>query len=307
MLLPMLFSLLTGDGQALALACPPLAALDAGGLRFSPARSRRGSRGSTYVSGRDVYLIVVLGWLGVATFGSAPFVLSGLMGPADAFFESMAGFTTTGASTVGRPEGVAPSLLLWRSISQWAGGIGIVLLFVAVAPLVGFGATQLYSAEAADPVPERLTARIRDTAKILAYVYLALTVGGVLALSVAGMGLFDAVNHALTTVSTGGFSTRSDSIAAFDSTTVEIFVTAGMVLSGANFALYFQAARGRLGRALGNAELIVYLSLVLFGPLVTAAGLYAGQYPSLGQALLDGLFQSASLSTGTGFTTADWK
>src|SRR4028118_1345300 len=153
LLLPMLCPLLTGDGQALAFAGPALAALVTGGLLFFPARSRRNSRGSTYVSGRDVYLIVVLGWLGVATFGSAPFVLSGLMGPADAFFESMAGFTTTGASTVGRPEGVAPSLLLWRSISQWAGGIGIVLLFVAVAPLVGFGATQLYSAEAAGPGP----------------------------------------------------------------------------------------------------------------------------------------------------------
>src|ERR687894_24659 len=210
--LPMLFSLLTGDGQALIFAGPALAALVTGALLFFPARSRRGSRGSTYVSGRDVYLIVVLGWLGVATFGSAPFVLSGLMGPADAFFESMAGFTTTGASTVGRPEGVAPSLLLWRSISQWAGGIGIVLLFVA----------------------------------------------------------------------------------------------AGMVLSGANFALYFQAARGRLGRALGNAELIVYLSLVAFGTLVTTTVLYADGGP-MGRSLLDGLFQSASLSTGTGFVTADWK
>jgi trk system potassium uptake protein TrkH len=164
-----------------------------------------------------VYLIVVLGWLGVATFGCVPFVISGLMGPADAFFESMAGFTTTGASTIGTPEEVVPSLLLWRSISQWAGGIGIVLLFVAVAPLVGFGATQLYSAEAADPVPERMTTRIRDTAKILVLVYVGLTLGGVVALFAAGMGAFDAVNHALTTVSTGGFSTRSESIAAFNS------------------------------------------------------------------------------------------
>jgi trk system potassium uptake protein len=195
---------------------------------------------------------------------------------------------------------------LWRSISQWAGGIGIVLLFVAVAPLVGFGATQLYSAEAADPVPERMTARIQDTAKILATVYVALTLGGVVALSLAGMGAFDAVNHALTTVSTGGFSTRSDSIAAFDSTTVDLFVAAGMLLSGANFALYFQAARGRLGRALGNAELIVYLSLVSFGTFVTTAALYYGGSPPA-LALRDGMFQSVSLSTGTGFTTADWK
>ncbi|MGH3147094.1 MAG: TrkH family potassium uptake protein, partial [Rubrobacter sp.] len=174
------------------------------------------------------------------------------------------------------------------------------------APLVGFGATQLYSAEAADPVPERMTSRIQDTAKILAVVYGALTTGGMVALSVAGMGPFDAVNHALTTVSTGGFSTHSDSIAAFDSTAVDLAVAAGMLLSGANFALYFQAARGRLGRALGNTELVVYLALVAFGTLVTTATLYYGGGPP-GLSLRDGLFQSVSLSTGTGFVTADWK
>src|SRR3712207_798915 len=110
------------------------------------------------------------------------------MGPMDAFFEAMAGFTTTGASTIQTLEGVAPSLLLWRSLTQWAGGIGIVVLFVAVAPLVGFGAAQLYSAELATPLPERLTPRIRDTAKILAYVYGALTLGTFAALLLAGMG-----------------------------------------------------------------------------------------------------------------------
>lgn len=302
MLVPMLFSLLVArDGTAPAFALPAFGALAAGGGTFFLARLR-----NSYVSSRDVYLIVVLGWLGIAAVGSVPFVLSGLLGPTDAFFESMAGFTTTGGSVISTPEEVAPSLLLWRSLSQWAGGIGIVLLFVAVAPLVGFGATQLYSAEAADPVPERLTARIQDTAKILATVYAALTLGGIVALSLVGMGLFDAVNHALTTVSTGGFSTRSDSIAAFDSVAVELAVAAGMLLSGANFALYFQAARGQLGRALGNAELVVYLALVAFGTLVTAAALYGSESPPA-VALRDGLFQSVSLSTGTGFTTADWK
>ena len=301
MLVPMLFSLLADDGNASAFALPAFSALFLGGGVYYSVRER-----NPYVSSRDVYLIVVLGWLGVAGVGCTPFILSGLLGPSDAFFESMAGFTTTGSSVIGKPEDVAPSLLLWRSISQWAGGIGIVLLFVAVAPLVGFGATQLYSAEAADPVPERMTARIQDTAKILAVVYGALTLGGIVALSLVGMGPFDAVNHALTTVSTGGFSTRSDSIAAFDSTAIDLAIVAGMVLSGANFALYFQAARGRLGRALGNAELVVYLALVLFGTIITTATLYQGGGP-FALSLRDGLFQSASLSTGTGFTTTDWK
>ena len=301
MLVPMLYALLVADGNAAAFAVPALATLVVGTLVFFLTRSER-----PYVSGRDVYMIVTLGWVGVGAAGSVPFVLSGLMGPADAFFESMAGFTTTGASTIGTPEEVAPSMLLWRSLSQWAGGIGIVLLFVAVAPLVGFGATQLYSAEAADPVPDRLTTRIADTAKILALVYGALTLGGVVSLSLAGMSPFDAVNHALTTVSTGGYSTRADSIAAFDSVAVELSITAGMILSGINFGLYFRAASGRLGLALGNVELLVFLGIIAASTLMVSASLYTGGASAF-SAARDALFQSASLITGTGFVTADWK
>ena len=301
MLIPTLYALLVRDGNTLAFAIPALATLAAGAAVFFLTRSQR-----PYVSGRDVYLIVTLGWVGVAAAGSAPFVISGLMGPVDAFFESMAGFTTTGASTIGTPEEVAPSLLLWRSLSQWAGGIGIVLLFVAVAPLVGFGASQLYSAEAADPVSDRLTTRITDTAKILALVYGLLTLGGVVSLLLAGMGPFDAVNHALTTVSTGGYSTRTDSIAAFDSVAVELAITAGMVLSGINFGLYFRAASGRLGLALGNVELLVFLGIIAASTLMVSASLYTGGASAF-SATRDAPFQSASLLTGTGFVTADWK
>ena len=301
MLVPTLYALIVADGNAAAFAVPAFSTLIAGTLVFFLTRSER-----PYVSGRDVYLIVTLGWVGVAAAGSVPFVLSGLLGPVDAFFESMAGFTTTGASMIGTPEEAAPSLLLWRSLSQWAGGIGIVLLFVAVAPLVGFGATQLYSAEAADPVPDRLTTRITDTAKILALVYGALTLGGVVSLLLAGMSPFDAVNHALTTVSTGGYSTRAESIAAFDSVAVELAITAGMILSGVNFGLYFRAVSGRLGLALGNVELLAFLGIIAAATLMVTASLYAGGASVL-SAARDALFQTASLITGTGFATADWK
>jgi trk system potassium uptake protein TrkH len=303
MLLPAAFSLVVVDGNALAFGFPAIGAIALGATLFFLTRSP-----DPRILRQDVFLIVVLGWLGVATAGALPFVLSGLMGPVDAFFESMAGFTTTGASTIRVPEQVAPSLLLWRSLSQWAGGIGIVLIFVAVAPLVGLGAAQLYSAELASPVAERLTPRIQDTAKILVYVYGALTLGGVAALLLAGMGPFDAVNHALTTVSTGGFSTRSDSIAAFDSRAVELYVVVGMVLSGVNFALYFQASQGRLGRVFGNRELQAYLGIIAVGTAVMTASLYAFDYQdSLIVAFQEALFQSASLLTGTAFSTADWK
>jgi trk/ktr system potassium uptake protein len=303
MLIPAAFSLVAVDGTTLAFGLPAFGAAVLGAVLFFSTRTST----DTYISGRDVFLIVVLGWVAVGTLGSLPFVLSGVMGPVNAFFESMAGFTTTGASTIRVPEEVAPSLLLWRSLTQWAGGIGIVLLFVAIAPLVGFGAAQLYSAEAATPVAERLTPRIQDTAKVLAYVYGALTFGGVAALLLAGMGPFDAVNHALTTVATGGYSTRSDSIAAFDSWAVELFVVIGMVLSGVNFALYFQAAQGRFRRALGDRELLAYLGIIVTGTLTVTAALYAFDYQdSLILALREALFQTVSLLTGTAFSTGNW-
>ena len=302
MLLPTAYSFLARDGNFPAFGPSALVALILGTIFFFLTRVT-----GAYVSRKDVFLIVVLGWLGVAGVGSAPFILSGLMGPADAFFEAMAGFTTTGASTIETPEEVAPSLLLWRSLTQWAGGVGIVVLFVAVAPLVGFGATQLYAAEVATPMPERITPRIRDTAKILTYIYVTLTLGNAVALLLAGMGPFDAVNHALTTVSTGGYSTRSDSIAAFDSWAIELVLVAGMVLSGMNFALYYHVARGQLGRVTGNRELVAYLSIAGAGTVLVTSALYAFDYrDSLVFAFREGLFQTVSLLTGTAFSTADW-
>lgn len=300
MLIPAAFSYLISDGHWLSFALPAVAALLAGGMVFALSRGRP----SAYVSIRDVFLMVVLGWISVAAAGSLPFYASGLMSPVEAFFNAMAGFTTTGVSTT---EELSPSLLLWRSMSQWFGGIGIVVLFVAVAPLVGFGAAQLYSAEAATPLAERLTPRIRDTAKVLTYIYVSLTVVLAAALLAAGMGPFDAANHALTTVATGGYSTRQGSIAAFDSIAVELVLVAGMIFSGTNFALYFQVVRGRFREALTNAEYLAYLTLILSATAIMTVSLYAFDYQqSPLTALRLALFQSASLTTGTGFSTADW-
>ena len=301
MLIPALFALLTAEGTAAAFFIPSAAALVFGGTLFYFTRKR-----DAYTSIRDVFLIVVLGWIGVAAVGSLPYAFSGLMTPLDAFFESMAGFTTTGASTVLVPEDVAPSLLLWRSLSQWAGGIGIVLLFVAVGPLVGLGAGQLFSAEMASPIPERITPRIRDTAKILAFVYGGLTLGGIVTLFLLGMSPFDAVNHALTTVSTGGYSTRSGSIADFDSLAIEIAIIVGMLLSGASFALYFRLSQGRVFQVYRNVELRAYLGIFAVSAVLMTITLYAYDYSSPLAAFREAVFQSAALLTGTAFSTADW-
>lgn len=302
MLVPAAYSLLKAPNEAWIFWSPALIALAVGAVLYYLTRRQPRS----YVSRQSMFLMVVACWLGVVLTGTLPFMLSGVMGPVDAFFNSMAGFTTTGAATV-TPEELSPALLLWRSLSQWIGGIGIIVLFVAIAPQAGFGATQLYTAEAATPVQERITPRIRDTVKVLALVYSGLTLGGVIVLHLAGMGTFDAVTYALSTVSTGGFSTDSASVAAFDSWAVELAITAGMVLAGTNFAIYYIVAQRGLGRAVGNAELITYLGVILASTLLITADLRVSEHSaSTAIAFREALFQSASLTTGTAFSTANW-
>jgi trk system potassium uptake protein len=302
MLVPAAYSLLKAPEEAWIFWAPGVIVLTLGAALYYPTR-RQPRR---YVSRQSMFLMVVACWGGVVLVGTLPFILSGLLGPVDAFFNSMAGFTTTGAATV-TPEELPPALLLWRSLSQWIGGIGIIVLFVAIAPQAGFGATQLYTAEAATPVQERITPRIRDTGKVLAFVYGGLTLGCVIVLHLAGMGTFDAVNYALTTVSTGGYSPHSNSVAAFDSWAVELAITVGMVLGGTNFTIYYIAFRRGLGRAIGNAELITYLGVILASTMLITANLHASNHrDSLAIAFREALFQSASLTTGTAFSTTDW-
>jgi len=172
MLVPAAYSLLTSPQASWVFWLPGVIALGTGALLYFPTRKQPRS----YVSRQSIFFMVVACWLGIVLVGTAPFLLSGLMGPFDAFFNSMAGFTTTGAATV-TPEELSPAMLLWRSLSQWIGGIGVIVLFVAIAPQAGFGATQLYTAEAATPLQERIAPRIRDTVKVLALVYGGLTLG----------------------------------------------------------------------------------------------------------------------------------
>src|SRR5829696_740269 len=256
MLVPAAYSLLVAPDDAWLFWLPGAVALVFGVVLYSLTRGHSRS----YVSRQSMFLMVVVSWLGVVLVGAAPFLLSGLMGPVDALFNSMAGFTTTGAATV-TPEELSPALLLWRSLSQWIGGIGVIVLF-----------------EAAAPVQERVTPRIRDTVKVLAFVYGGLTLGGIVVLHLAGMGTFDAVNYAFTTVSTGGYSTTSGSVAAFDSWAIELAITAGMVLAGTNFAIYYTAARRGLGRAVGNAELLTFLGVILASTILITADLHASDY-----------------------------
>jgi trk system potassium uptake protein TrkH len=204
---------------------------------------------------RESYLIVTLAWLSAAVFGALPYWFSGVASPLDAFFESISGFTTTGASIFPDPESLPRGILFWRDLSQWLGGMGIIVLVVAVLPFLGVGGMQLFRAEVPGPTPERLQPRIRQTASILWRVYVGLTAAQAILYLVGGMSLYDAVTHAFGTMPTGGFSTRTGSIGAFTSPFIQYVTVVFMYLAGVNFSLHYRALRGKPRSMLEDEEI----------------------------------------------------
>jgi trk system potassium uptake protein len=296
---------LLGDGrEILDFAIPGLVALLIGAtalrLSFGERRSRVALK--PYLG----FLAVALAWAGAAAAGSVPFLVAGVFtSPVDAYFEAMSGFTTTGATLI--EDFDQPDVVFWwRSLMQYMGGIGIVVLVVAIAPVSGAGIQRAFYAEVSGVTADRLTPRIIDTAKILAAIYLVLTGATVTVYLITGMSPFDALNHAMTSVSTGGFSPQADSIAAYDSVAVEVAVIAVMVLAGVNFAFYWRAIRGAdLMPQL--AEVRVYLGVltVMIGAL-TASVLIAGDVAGFGEGLRGAAFSATTIMTGTGYVTADF-
>lgn len=270
------------------------------------------TRGPINLSRRDGFAVVTLGWLFAALFGSLPYLFSGVIpSPAAALFETMSGFTTTGASVL--PAGSYPTLesvprgiLFWRALTHWFGGMGVLVLCVAILPFLGVGGMQLYRAEMPGPSKDRLTPRITTTAKLLWGVYALLTLAQSLLLRFAGgMNWFDAVCHSFATVATGGFSTRTDSIGAYNSPVIEAIIVFFMFAAGVNFSLHYFILTGRPGRCLKNPEFRFYTGFLLFCTLfvtVHIAPLYGGFAPALRAAL----FQCTAVLTTTGFATADF-
>ncbi|MEM6262240.1 MAG: potassium transporter TrkG [Bacteroidota bacterium] len=260
---------------------------------------------------RDGYLIVTLGWLVMSAVGALPYVTSGAIPSyTDAFFETISGFTTTGASILGTEiESLPMGLHFWRAMTHWIGGMGIIVLTIAILPLLGIGGMQLYAAEVPGPTPDKLTPRVKETAKRLWIVYIALTAVEMILLMIGDMGFFDALCHSMATLSTGGFSTKQASMGAF-SAYHQYIVTLFMFIAGANFALTFHALKGKPQRLWENEEFRVYLGTViaLIG-IVTAVvflGTYQEQGKDLEEAFRDSAFQVVSVMTTTGFGTADF-
>ena len=259
------------------------------------------------VAKRDGYLIVTFGWIILGLTGSLPFLLSGTITsiPA-AIFETISGYTTTGASILDDIEAVSPGLLLWRSMTQWIGGMGIIVLTVAILPLFGVGGMELFMAESPGPSSSKLHPRITDTAKRLWILYVVLTFIEVVLLRFAGMSWYDAVNHSFTTMSTGGFSTRNASIAAFESPMIEYIITGFMLIGGINFSMLYFIAKGMFGKALRNEELRTYLGVLIGFTLVITGVLFYSSDQGLEKSFRDSVFQVVTIITTTGFSTANY-
>ncbi len=257
---------------------------------------------------RDVFAAVTLTWMAVSFFGALPYLFSGVITSfTDAYFESMAGFTTTGATVIADIESLPMGVLFWRSFTQWLGGMGIILFALAVMPFLGSRGMQLFKAEVPEITVERLRPRLIDTAKHLWFIYLGLSGAAFVLYLVGGMSLFDAICHAFTSLATGGFSTKNTSIAYFQSPFIDVTCTVFMFLAGVNYALYFYALRGAPGRFWRSSEFRFYLSMTLAATLLIALNIYGSSYESLWESLRYAAFQAVSIMTTTGYATADYE
>ncbi|MEN8710981.1 MAG: TrkH family potassium uptake protein [Arenicellales bacterium] len=257
---------------------------------------------------RDGFLIVVLFWLVLALSGALPFMLSENphMSVVDAVFESMSGLTTTGATVLTGLDELPRSILYYRQQLQWLGGMGIIVLAVAIAPILGVGGMQLFRAEATGPMTNnKLTPRIKETAKALWYIYLGLTAACAVLYFLAGMSAFDAIGHSFSTLAIGGFSTHDKSIAFFNNPMVDIIAMFFMVIAGINFSLHYLALRRySLRQYFSDSEVKAFLLILALLSVITVSVLiFEGTFDDIGMSIRLGLFQVISIATTTGFTT----
>jgi len=255
---------------------------------------------------REGYLIVAFGWLTMVTFGTLPYLFSGVTKDfTDAFFETVSGMTTTGASIFTDIEALPYGILYWRSLTQWIGGMGVIVLTVAIFPLLGIGGIELFVAEAPGPTSDKIHPRIRETAKRLWYIYVSLTAVLTVILYFAGMTPYDAINHALTTMATGGFSTKNASMAHFDVPAIQYPIILFMFLAGVNYTVLYYSLMGKFKKVWRSDEFKAYLLVVgVLGIIVTLSVHHATDL-SWEKSFRDSLFQIISLITTTGYVSAD--
>ncbi len=303
---PIVTALIYDDGALLPFVEAFALTLVTGFLLYLPVRHHRDE-----LRLRDGFLVVVLFWTVLGVAGGLPIYLSGVydISITDSVFESISGITTTGATVIVGIDDLPHALLLYRQELQWLGGMGIIVLAVAVLPMLGVGGMQLFRAETPGPVKDtKLTPRITETAKALWYIYLGLTIACCLAYWMVGMSFFDAMSHSFSTVAIGGFSTHDASIGYFDSTSIQFIAIVFMLLSGINFAIHFTAFRHRsLKPYQRDAEFRTYMLVLFVVSIITVGYLQLMHtFDSTAESIIEGLFQVVSIGTTTGFTTAEY-
>lgn len=306
MLPPMLVSMWYDDGVLNAFLDAFFLILVSGFLLWLPVR-----RHHRELRLREGFIIVVMFWVALGLSGSVPLLLleGANMSVTDAVFESISGLTTTGATVLEGLNAMPHSILFYRQQLQWLGGMGIIVLAVAILPMLGVGGMQLYRAETPGPMKDnKLTPRVTETAKALWYIYLGLTIVCALAYWLAGMTPFDAISHSFSTVAIGGFSTHDASLGYFDSPLIEAIAVVFMTIAGINFAIHFLAWRSRSARPyLGDTELKTYIGLLISISLISSMYLfYSEAFPTFASSVRYGVFQTVSISTTTGFTTSGY-
>jgi trk system potassium uptake protein TrkH len=259
------------------------------------------------VQKREGYLIVTVGWLSMLVFSMLPYLFSGVIPSIpDAFFETVSGMTTTGATVLEDIEAVPKSILLWRSMTQWIGGMGIIVLTIAILPFLGVGGIELFVAEAPGPVSDKIHPRIRATARALWIIYVSLTLILCLALNFLGMNFFDAINHAMTTMATGGFSTKNDIIDHFQAPAIQYVIMLFMFLAGTNYTVIYFLVRFRLRKVWSSEEFRSYLLIV--AGLIVIASFIVNEISTnpFERNFREAAFQVISIITTTGYVTADY-
>ena len=301
MLIPLAFAAATGDPTARAFGVSAASVIAVG---FAMGRIPLDGE----LEARTAIAVVTLGWAAAGVVGALPFWLSGIFPHwTDALFESVSGFTTTGATVMANIAAQPRALLLWRSLLQWLGGMGIIVLFVSVFPRLGIGSVQLFRAEVPGPAPEKLLPRVAESGQLLWVIYLALTAAAAALLLLTGLDWFDAVNHALTAVATGGYSTRDTSVAAFANPMAEWVLVLFMFLGGTNFVLQYRLFRLGDWRAVAaDREFWTYTGLLLAASVFIMADLHLKTGAGIWESLRLGVFHAVSVMTTAGFTTASY-
>ena len=302
MILPLLVSLYYRQNDTIAFILTISITVLTGGVLTLSTKDKKG-----VVKIRESLVIVSFGWVLISLFGSLPIFITGSTNSfTDAFFETISGFSTTGATILSDVESLPYGILFWRSFTHWIGGMGILVFTLSIFPAVGVGSFRIFKAETTGPIVEKITPHIKDTAKILYRIYLAFTLIGILLLVIGGMNWFDATVYTFGSVGTGGFATKNMSVGAYNSTYIHLVISIFMIISGINFSLHYSLIRGRWKDVVQDRELRFYLGVIAVSVLLIASNLTIARHSGLLLSLRDSLFQVSSIITTTGYSTVNF-